>query len=244
MTTTEVSEVDTDATVVDTEDATEASARVESIDPDAEPDAEAQAEPDAEADEPDDTESETDGVVASDTGVDAAAEAPTANASADETSADETSDDESSDYQTSDDETSADELPVEDAVGHGYWTVNGIALRDVGGSLRGTVTLDARHGDGHRCASSGVVARLLDEILAVAVAPLRLSVATLRIEVEFLGPVPIDVPLAITTWVAHDQGRRIFCAATLQGAHGVVAQGHGSYLVVGDRNEHLSSVAG
>ena len=234
MTTTEVSEVDTDATVVDTEDATEASARVESIDPDAEPDAEAQAEPDAEADEPDDTESETDGVVASDTGVDAAAEAPTANASADETSDDE----------SSADETSADELPVEDAVGHGYWTVNGIALRDVGGSLRGTVTLDARHGDGHRCASSGVVARLLDEILAVAVAPLRLSVATLRIEVEFLGPVPIDVPLAITTWVAHDQGRRIFCAATLQGAHGVVAQGHGSYLVVGDRNEHLSSVAG
>ena len=127
------------------------------------------------------------------------------------------------------------DMPVSMSVGEGYWTVNGIALREVGGCLRGTVTLDARHGDGNRSASSGVVSRLLDEILAVAVAPLHISVATVRLEVEFLAPVPLDVPLAITTWVAHDQGRRVFCAATLQGAHGVVAQGHGTYLVVGDR---------
>ncbi|WP_157226588.1 PaaI family thioesterase [Gordonia soli] len=107
---------------------------------------------------------------------------------------------------------------------------NGIVLQLHDRRLHGTVVLDERHRGAPGFAASGAVTSLLDEVLGTAIAPLEVTVATTRLEVDYLAPVPLATTLAITTWITHDAGRHLFAAAELRTTGGVVAQATGTFL--------------
>ena len=71
----------------------------------------------------------------------------------------------------------------------------------------------------------------MDEVLTAAFAPDGLIVSPGRLEVDHIAPVPFDAPVAVTTWVTHREGRRIYAAATLVASGCVLVQAQGAYLV-------------
>ena len=147
----------------------------------------------------------------------------------------------------SDDVTTNDDVPEDDSsvatTGEmdvvdsrqvlGYWTYNGIAMQYVSGRLYGSLSLDDRHAGSPGWASSGVIANLLDELLICAVGPYGLAVTTKRMETDYLAPVPLHEPLALSAWVTYREGRQIFTAAALHSHSRILAQAVGTFIVVG-----------
>lgn len=110
-------------------------------------------------------------------------------------------------------------------------TASGIAMDRVCGGLRGRVALHDFPAVSGGFASAGAVLSLLDELVIAALLPLGLVVEHCGIDVDYIRPVPLDTPIALSAWVSHRDGRRVYTAASMHVERRVVAQGHGRHRV-------------
>lgn len=110
-------------------------------------------------------------------------------------------------------------------------TASGIAMDRVPGGLRGWVALHDSPAASAGFASAGAVLSLLDELVTAALMPLGLVADHCGIDVDYIRPVPLDTPIALSAWVSHRDGRRVYTAASMHVERRVVAQGHGRHRV-------------
>lgn len=82
-------------------------------------------------------------------------------------------------------------------------------------------------------AHGGIIATVLDEAMG-KVNRLRSVVAlTSQIQVEYLKPVPLSLPLIVEGWEVRKRGRRLMHAAELRNPQGqVLARSRGTFVII------------
>ncbi len=78
----------------------------------------------------------------------------------------------------------------------------------------------------------GIVSTLLDEIMARYLYAKGMDAVTARLEIRFIKPTPIGVPLLIKGWIVRSKGRFFETKGTVELADGTVtAQGAAKVLI-------------
>jgi uncharacterized protein (TIGR00369 family) len=79
----------------------------------------------------------------------------------------------------------------------------------------------------------GIIATLLDETMSKAVRALGVSAMTRQLEVEYLRPVPSDVPVRLEGRIVRSDGRKHSTEAKILNEHGTeLAHGKGLFIEV------------
>lgn len=79
----------------------------------------------------------------------------------------------------------------------------------------------------------GIIATLMDEAMSKLNRPLDVLAMTRHMEVDYLRPAPLHVPLTLTGRHLRREGRKLFHAATLATAEGrILASAKGFFLVI------------
>ena len=102
-----------------------------------------------------------------------------------------------------------------------------------------TVTLTRVHEGPPGYIHGGIIATLLDEAMSKLNRPLNVLAMTRHMEVDYLRPAPLYVPLTLTARHLRREGRKLFHAATLATPEGTpLATAKGFFLVIDP--SHLS----
>jgi acyl-coenzyme A thioesterase PaaI-like protein len=117
---------------------------------------------------------------------------------------------------------------------------SGLALALVGDGdrLRGEVTVDARHEGAPGIAHGGTIATILDDASGRFMYLTGAPAVTRRLEVDYLGRVPIGRPLQVEAWIAERDDRGLVVASELREDGAPLARASASMRFV-DR-EHFS----
>lgn len=83
-------------------------------------------------------------------------------------------------------------------------------------------------------AHGGVVATMMDEIMAHAVIHFKAQAVTGTMESRYRAPVPLDTELMVTGWVSGGRGRLVQAQATVERLEDakLLAEAKGSFLLV------------
>ena len=96
-----------------------------------------------------------------------------------------------------------------------------------------TVTLTRLHEGPPGYIHGGVVAVLMDEAMSKINRPLNLLAMTRHIEVDYLRPSPLRVPLTLVSFTLRREGRKLFHQAELTHPDGtLLARGKGVFVVI------------
>lgn len=99
-----------------------------------------------------------------------------------------------------------------------------------GNGVGGTVTLGAAYEGGPGLVHGGVLSLLFDHAMGQAVFVSGHSAMTVSLEVRYLAPTPIEVPLALHARVARTAGRKVYVTAEVSVAGRVTAEASGVFV--------------
>lgn len=102
-------------------------------------------------------------------------------------------------------------------------------------SLRATSTVNlGRNFEGHPgYLHGGIIATLMDEAMSKLNHPLGVRAMTRHMEVDYLQPAPVDVPLQLTGTHLRREGRKLFHSAELHDEAGtLLAKATGLFIVI------------
>lgn len=87
----------------------------------------------------------------------------------------------------------------------------------------------------HGIAHGGVVATMMDEVMAHAVIHFKAQAVTGSMESRYRAPVPLDTQLMVTGWVSGGRGRLVQAQATVEILEDakLLAEAKGSFLLTG-----------
>ena len=92
-------------------------------------------------------------------------------------------------------------------------------------------------------AHGGIIATLLDEAMSKANRARNVLAMTRQMQVEYLRPVPLSVPLTLTARHVESHGRRHFCEAQIADASGhTLATGKAVFIAI--RPDHFTRKSG
>ncbi len=100
-------------------------------------------------------------------------------------------------------------------------------------TVSATVTLTRAHEGPPGHIHGGIIATLMDEAMSKLNRPLEVLAMTRNLEVDYLRPSPLLIPLTLTGRHLRREGRKLFHAATLHHPDGtLLAQAKGFFLVI------------
>jgi acyl-coenzyme A thioesterase PaaI-like protein len=102
---------------------------------------------------------------------------------------------------------------------HGHHLV---VTRDGADAVAATHTFDARHVGAPGIAHGGAVATVFDDLYGFLLYSIGDLAVTRKLEVEYLGPVLLDVEYTLRAAIAERAGRKIHMAATLADGTGLL----------------------
>ncbi|MFZ1062514.1 MAG: PaaI family thioesterase [Acidimicrobiales bacterium] len=91
-------------------------------------------------------------------------------------------------------------------------------------------------------AHGGIVAALVDETMGLVLAIYDVLAYTVRLDISYLAPTPINEPVVARAWLEKRDGRKLFVAATVQAGDVDVASATGLFIAVHPQKflEHLA----
>ena len=99
-------------------------------------------------------------------------------------------------------------------------------------TLRGEVTLhEGYNGPPWNLAHGGVIAAIFDELLGVGSIAAAGGGFTGRLTVNYRKPTPILVPIALTAWLDHQEGRKLFMRGEMRHEGEVTAEADGLFIL-------------
>jgi acyl-coenzyme A thioesterase PaaI-like protein len=114
---------------------------------------------------------------------------------------------------------------------HGHHLV---VTRDAADAVSATHTFDARHVGAPGIAHGGAVATVFDDLYGFLLYSIGDLAVTRKLEVEYLGPVLLDVEYTLRAAIAERAGRKIHMAATLQDSTGLLVARSSALFVTVD----------
>ena len=118
-------------------------------------------------------------------------------------------------------------------------------IRRVEGGVVGTAVLGPAYEGPPGYAHGGMSALLLDQLLGAAAIAAGLWGMTVRLELDYRGPVPLGAPLELRARVAEDEGRRTVVTGTIATAEDpatTLVEGRGVFVM--PRPERLAGYFG
>ena len=100
----------------------------------------------------------------------------------------------------------------------------GLELRGEADRMTGTVTLESRHEGAPGIAHGGTIATILDDAAGRFMYLTGDPAVTARLEVDYLGRVPIGEPLEVEAWIAGRDERALTVASELRHKGHVLAR--------------------
>ncbi len=107
-----------------------------------------------------------------------------------------------------------------------------VRLRPEGDRVVGELVFAAQHGGAPGLVHGGLVATLLDEVLGHVAILRGVPVATATLDVRYVAPTPLDVPLRCEAWLVRNAGRRWFVAGEVRAGDAVTARAEGVFVDV------------
>jgi uncharacterized protein (TIGR00369 family) len=104
---------------------------------------------------------------------------------------------------------------------------------DAARRIRGSFRIGATYQGGSGMVHGGIIAMLLDEVMAKVSRFTKDRAVTGELSVKYLKPVPVDEDLVVEGWEVERRGRRIFREGEIRDASGVVlAKGRGHFIII------------
>ncbi len=107
-----------------------------------------------------------------------------------------------------------------------------VRIGEEGDRVIGEVVFEAQHGGAPGLVHGGLVATLLDEVLGHVAIRRGTPVATAMLDVRYVAPTPLDVPLRCEAWLVRQTGRRWFVAGEIRAEGVVTARAEGVFVDV------------
>jgi len=99
--------------------------------------------------------------------------------------------------------------------------------------IRGEFSISGEYQGGSGFVHGGIIALLLDEVMAKVSRFHKDHAVTAALDVEYVKPVPVGQPLVIEGWEVERNGRNIQRAGEIRSSAGLVlARGHGHFVQV------------
>lgn len=100
--------------------------------------------------------------------------------------------------------------------------------------IRGSFRLSGDYQGGAGFVHGGIIATLLDEVMAKVSRFAKDHAVTAKLSIEYLRPVPVDVDLIVEGWELERSGRDRFRQGEIRNASGLVlARGTGHFVEIG-----------
>lgn len=107
---------------------------------------------------------------------------------------------------------------------------------DVAKRIRGSFRLPSEYQGGAGFVHGGIIATLLDEVMAKVSRFAKDHAVTAKLTVEYLKPVPVGTDLIVEGWEIERNGRDRFRHGEIRNSAGVVlARGRGHFVEIGQR---------
>jgi uncharacterized protein (TIGR00369 family) len=104
---------------------------------------------------------------------------------------------------------------------------------DVARRIRGSFRVDPAYQGGRGMVHGGIIAMLLDEVMAKVSRFNQDSAVTGELSVKYLKPVPTGEDIVVEGWEIERSGRNIFRQGEIRDASGaVLASGRGHFIVI------------
>lgn len=108
----------------------------------------------------------------------------------------------------------------------------GVVMRRRGDAVEAGVTFGPAHEGAPRRAHGGAVAAVVDEAMGFALALIGEVAYTANLNIDFVGPTPVNAPVTITARVRDRAGRKIWIEATGEGPDGVFVRAEALFLSI------------
>jgi len=105
-----------------------------------------------------------------------------------------------------------------------------VRLRIEDGRVIGDVTFGPQHGGAPGLVHGGLVATLLDEVLGNVPIKQGVPVATATLDIRYVAPTPLGVPLRAEAWLVRCTGRRYFVAGEVFAGDVQTARAQGVFV--------------
>lgn len=116
--------------------------------------------------------------------------------------------------------------------GPGNPSGHGMIVHREGDGVVGRLTVGpvARGAPGR--AHGGVLALAIDDLMGHVLVVLGLPAYTVRLDVEYVAPPPLDAPLELRSWAVRHEGRRLTIGAEVRSAGDLLARAEGLFITV------------
>ncbi len=115
---------------------------------------------------------------------------------------------------------------------------------DAARRIRGSFRIGATYQGGTGMVHGGIIAMLLDEVMAKVSRFTQDSAVTGELTVKYLKPVPVDKDIVVEGWEVERSGRNIFREGEIRDASGVVlAKGRGHFIAIDPARFRPATVA-
>jgi acyl-coenzyme A thioesterase PaaI-like protein len=110
-----------------------------------------------------------------------------------------------------------------------------LRFRREGERVRTEVSFDRDHSGAIEFAHGGAIATVLDDTIGTLLMAVVDQVGvTARLEVDYIAPVPLGVPLEVVAWIDSQEARKVFTTAELRRGPDPLARAAGLFIVVDD----------
>jgi acyl-coenzyme A thioesterase PaaI-like protein len=110
-----------------------------------------------------------------------------------------------------------------------------LTYRREGERVRADVTFDLDHSGAIEFAHGGAIATILDDTIGTLLMAIVDEVGvTARLEVDYVAPVPLGVPLEVVSWIDARESRKVFSTAELRRGPDTLARAKGLFIIVAD----------
>ncbi len=125
-------------------------------------------------------------------------------------------------------------------IGHSNPVAAPLRMRVEDDKVIGEITCGQSYGGAPGLVHGGLVAAFLDEVLGHVGIRLGAGVVTSTLELRYLKPTPLEVPLRVEGWLVSREGRRFHTAGQVVVEGVVTAKAEGTFVDV--RGEHFQKI--
>jgi len=122
--------------------------------------------------------------------------------------------------------------PMSPVGGTAHPTAPQLHTRPIDGGVAGTVVLGPAFEGGPGLAHGGILSLMIDHTMGQAIYTAGYAAMTASLDVRYLAPTPLGVPLTVTATVDHNAGRRVHVTAEIKAGEVTTVDARGVFITL------------
>ena len=122
--------------------------------------------------------------------------------------------------------------PMSPVGGTAHPTAPQLHTQPIDGGVGGTVVLGPAFEGGPGLAHGGILSLMIDHTMGQAIYTAGYAAMTASLDVRYLAPTPLGVPLTVTATVDHNAGRRVHVTAEIKAGEVTTVDARGVFITL------------